>query len=50
MPDRITNTINVADSPDPVCRPTVINMFDGDLGTLQKWWKEWEVGDFIFIG
>mmetsp|Transcript_28154 Transcript_28154/g.59551 ORF Transcript_28154/g.59551 Transcript_28154/m.59551 type:complete len:149 (+) Transcript_28154:97-543(+) len=26
MPDRITNTINVVGSTDPVCRPTVINM------------------------
>ena len=26
MPDRITNTINVAGSDEPVCRPTVINM------------------------
>lgn len=42
MPDRITNTINVAGSEDPVCRPTVINMYDGDLGTTAKWWTAWE--------
>lgn len=42
MPDRITNTINVLDSNDPVCRPTVINMYSGDLSSLNKWWKAWE--------
>lgn len=26
-PDRITNTINVVGSDEPVCRPTVINMY-----------------------
>lgn len=42
MPDRITNTINVADEELPVCRPTVINMYDGDLSTLDVWWAAWE--------
>eukprot|EP00804_Cyclotella_cryptica_P015582 CCRYP_003597-RA/>CCRYP_003597-RA protein AED:0.21 eAED:0.21 QI:127/0.8/0.83/1/1/1/6/0/693 len=42
MPDRITNTINVVGSVDPVCRPTVINMYDGDLSTLPLWWSAWE--------
>jgi hypothetical protein len=42
MPDRVTNTINVAGSTDPVCRPTVINMYSGDLSTTEKWWKNWE--------
>lgn len=42
MPDRITNTINVVGSSEPVCRPTVINMYDGDLSTLDKWWNKWE--------
>ena len=46
MPDRITNTINVAGSHFPVCRPTVINMYDGDLGTLDRWWPAWEA--FMF--
>jgi len=41
MPDRMTNTINVVGSNEPVCRPTVINMYDGDLGSLEKWWKAW---------
>ncbi|GKY94947.1 hypothetical protein MPSEU_000459400 [Mayamaea pseudoterrestris] len=45
MPDRITNTINLA-SGEQVFRPTVINMYEGDLGTLDKWWKEWEA--FMF--
>jgi len=42
MPDRITNTINIVGSDEPVCRPTVINMYDGDLSTLKKWWSAWE--------
>eukprot|EP00591_Stephanopyxis_turris_P005284 CAMPEP_0195521794 /NCGR_PEP_ID=MMETSP0794_2-20130614/19353_1 /TAXON_ID=515487 /ORGANISM="Stephanopyxis turris, Strain CCMP 815" /LENGTH=483 /DNA_ID=CAMNT_0040651415 /DNA_START=369 /DNA_END=1820 /DNA_ORIENTATION=- len=42
MPDRITNTIHVSDQKYPVCRPTVINMYDGDLATTSKWWKAWE--------
>lgn len=42
MPDRITNTINVAGSNEPVCRPTVINMYDGDLSNLKLWWAAWE--------
>jgi len=42
MPDRITNTINVVGSDLPVCRPTVINMYDGDLSTLEMWWSAWE--------
>lgn len=46
MPDRITNTINVVGSTEPVCRPTVINMYGGDLSTLDKWWKSWEA--FMF--
>ena len=43
MPDRITNTMNVVGSDEPVCRPTVINMYDGDLGNLDLWWGAWEV-------
>ncbi len=42
MPDRFTNTINVAGSNEPVCRPTVINMYGGDLSTTEMWWKNWE--------
>jgi len=44
MPDRITNTINVIGSDEFVFRPTVINMYEGDLGTLKKWWDAWKVG------
>jgi len=47
MPDRITNTINVVGSTDPVCRPTVINMYGGDLSTNAKWWNNWE--KFMFV-
>lgn len=46
MPDRITNTINVAGSDEPVCRPTVINMFGGDLDNLDQWYSAWEA--FMF--
>lgn len=46
MPDRVTNTINVAGSIEPVCRPTVINMYGGDLSNLQLWWSAWET--FMF--
>merc|ERR1712157_245554 len=46
MPDRVTNTVNIADTDVPVCRPTVINMYDGDLGSMEKWWKAWE--SFMF--
>lgn len=41
MPDRITNTINVVGSDEPVCRPTVINMYEGDLSSLSIWWEAW---------
>ena len=46
MPDRITNTINIAGSTEPVCRPTVINMYDGDLDNLDQWYSAWEA--FMF--
>lgn len=41
MPDRVTNTINVVGSSEPACRPTVINMYEGDLSTMELWWDEW---------
>lgn len=41
MPDRITNTINVLGSDEPVCRPTVINMYEDDLSTLDIWYEKW---------
>jgi hypothetical protein len=46
MPDRITNTINIEGGVGQVYRPTVINMYEGDLSTLDKWWTAWEA--FIF--
>jgi len=49
MPDRITNTINVVGSDEPVCRPTVINMYDGDLSTLEKWYSAWEVRTYLLL-
>jgi hypothetical protein len=46
MPDRITNTINIEDGDGQVYRPTVINMYAGDLSTLNMWWSSWEA--FMF--
>eukprot|EP00927_Polykrikos_kofoidii_P077781 TRINITY_DN7468_c0_g3_i1.p1 TRINITY_DN7468_c0_g3~~TRINITY_DN7468_c0_g3_i1.p1 ORF type:complete len:585 (+),score=103.67 TRINITY_DN7468_c0_g3_i1:91-1755(+) len=46
MPDRITNTIRVADSTKPVCRPTVTNNFDGSLASVDEWWPKWR--NFMF--
>lgn len=45
MPDRYTNLINTADG-KTVFRPTIISMFEGDLGTQEKWWAEWQT--FMF--
>jgi len=42
MPDRITNTINVAGSDVPACRPTVINMYGSDLSSNDIWWHNWK--------
>jgi len=48
MPDRVTNTINVVTRkesgylPPPVCRPSVINNFEGDLSTMDVWWEQWK--------
>eukprot|EP00038_Savillea_parva_P010642 m.191668 g.191668 ORF g.191668 m.191668 type:complete len:578 (-) comp18421_c0_seq1:153-1886(-) len=44
MPDRTTNTILTADG--PVYRPTVINCYGGDLGSIRKWWEQWR--EFVF--
>jgi len=54
MPDRITNTINLADvngdgttnGKSIACRPTVINMYDGDLSSMELWYDAWE--SFMF--
>lgn len=45
MPDRVTNTINTADG-QSVFRPTIINMYEGDLSTQEVWWSAWE--QFMF--
>merc|ERR1712151_93544 len=48
MPDRITNTINLASTNGKsiACRPTVINMYDGDLSSMDMWYYAWE--SFMF--
>lgn len=45
MPDRVTNTIQLA-SGESVFRPTVINCYPEDLGTLNEWFEQWL--DFFF--
>ena len=45
MPDRVTNTINAADG-SVITRPTVINCYSGDLGSMDKFWTQWI--EFIF--
>ena len=45
MPDRFTNTVNTADK-GTVCRPTVINLFEQPLGSLESWWGQWKA--FMF--
>lgn len=46
MPDRITNTINVSNSSQPVCRPTIINQYTGSLCSVKEWWPKWHA--FMF--
>ena len=46
MPDRVTNTIVQANGAASAYRPTVINCYDGDLGTQDKWWGQWK--EFVF--
>jgi len=41
MLDRVTNTIYTTGSNTPVCRPSVINMYDGDLSDLETWFNSW---------
>jgi hypothetical protein len=45
MPDRYTNTINLADGSSAM-RPTVINCYQGDLSSTDKWWSVWR--QFMF--
>ena len=42
MPDRVTNTINVEGKGAPRLRPTVINMYDEDLSSVDAWWPKWK--------
>jgi hypothetical protein len=46
LPDRITNTIHLADG-GTCLRPTVINAYDGPpLSSMHEWWALWR--DFMF--
>ncbi|KAJ1444397.1 hypothetical protein M885DRAFT_553050 [Pelagophyceae sp. CCMP2097] len=40
MPDRATNTLALADG-STACRPTVINMYEGELKDVAGWWGKW---------
>merc|ERR1719424_1160379 len=46
MPDRVTNTINLAGGRGVANRPTVINCFAGDMTSRQRWWASWKA--FMF--
>ena len=40
MPDRMTNTINTLDQ-GTVCRPTIINCYAEEMGSVESWWEQW---------
>jgi len=40
MPDRVTNTINLADGTQAY-RPTPINCYPGTFSSFKDWWKKW---------
>ena len=40
MPDRITNTITTPDG--LMYRPSVINCYESDLSSQEKWWRAWK--------
>mmetsp|Transcript_4506 Transcript_4506/g.11516 ORF Transcript_4506/g.11516 Transcript_4506/m.11516 type:complete len:504 (-) Transcript_4506:322-1833(-) len=40
MPDRVTNTVQCADG-SRMCRPTIINAYDGDLPSVPAWFEQW---------
>lgn len=54
MPDRFTNTVRIvprtstpaAPQLEPVCRPSVINNYGGDLSSVEAWWEDWQ--QFMF--
>jgi len=42
MPDRVTNTISLAEPQgELLCRPTVINVYEGDMSTMDIWFSSW---------
>mmetsp|Transcript_63600 Transcript_63600/g.207485 ORF Transcript_63600/g.207485 Transcript_63600/m.207485 type:complete len:541 (-) Transcript_63600:88-1710(-) len=46
MPDRFTNTINNSDG-SVVCRPAIINNYQGDVSNLKSWFDQWY--HFMFV-
>jgi len=45
MPDRITNTINLANGKQAF-RPTAINCYEDEFESLEDWWEKWKT--FMF--
>jgi hypothetical protein len=42
MPDRVTNTLSTGEDGSPaVCRPSVINCYEGDMSSVEVWWDKW---------
>jgi len=46
MPDRMTNTIDLADG-SITYRPTVISSFSGDMSSVSAWWTAWKEFHFV---
>lgn len=47
MPDRVTNTILTSDAKNAtVCRPSIINCYEEDMGSMETWWNAWQ--EFMF--
>eukprot|EP00457_Paulinella_chromatophora_P002642 gb/GEZN01002647.1/.p1 GENE.gb/GEZN01002647.1/~~gb/GEZN01002647.1/.p1 ORF type:complete len:475 (+),score=72.79 gb/GEZN01002647.1/:325-1749(+) len=44
MPDRVTNTVRTTQGLE--CRPTVINCYNGNLDSQDKWWTQWKTWMF----
>ena len=45
MPDRMTNTINLADG-STATRPTVTNCYAGQFASMGEWWAQWRAWMF----
>lgn len=42
MPDRVTNTISLAEPEGSIlCRPSIINVYEGDMSSMNSWFTSW---------